>query len=170
MTIAVENSLVHGELRKLKDNFNEERVCLEDEIGSELNFELIVGRSAALRSVLRQVEVVAPTDSSVLIQEKRERERSSSPGHSQSERAGIAFYQAELCRHPLRPPRERAVWAREGAFTGAIMRKAGRFEVADKGTLFLDEVGDIPLEVQPKLLRCCKNVNLKDWAPRAPSR
>jgi formate hydrogenlyase transcriptional activator len=63
MAIAVENSLIDVELRKLKDNFNEERVCLEDEIGSELNFELIVGRSPALRNVLRQVEVVAPTDS-----------------------------------------------------------------------------------------------------------
>jgi len=80
IAIAVENSLVLGELRDLKDNCDEQSVCLEDEIGSELNFKEIVGRSGALQRVLRQVEVVAPTDSGVLIQEKQELEKNSSPG------------------------------------------------------------------------------------------
>jgi formate hydrogenlyase transcriptional activator len=155
MALAVESSLVHGELRKLKDDFNEERVCLEDEIGSELNFELIVGRSAALRSVLRQVEVVAPTDSGVLIQGETGtgKELIARAIHNLSERRDRPFIKLNCAAIPSGLLESELFGHEKGAFTGAIMRKAGRFEVADKGTLFLDEVGDIPLEVQPKLLR-----------------
>jgi formate hydrogenlyase transcriptional activator len=155
MAIAVESSLVLGELRKLKDNFNEERVCVEDEIGSELNFELIVGRSAALRSVLRQVEVVAPTDSGVLIQGETGtgKELIAQAIHNLSERRDRPFIKLNCAAIPSGLLESELFGHEKGAFTGAIMRKAGRFEVADKGTLFLDEVGDIPLEVQPKLLR-----------------
>jgi formate hydrogenlyase transcriptional activator len=155
MAIAVESSLVLSELRKLKDNFNEERVCLEDEIGSEPNFELIVGRSPALRSVLRQVEVVAPTDSGVLIQGETGtgKELIAQAIHNLSERRDRPFIKLNCAAIPSGLLESELFGHEKGAFTGAIMRKAGRFEVADKGTLFLDEVGDIPLEVQPKLLR-----------------
>lgn len=155
IAIAIENSLVLGELRKLKDNFDEERVCLEGEIRSELNFEEIVGRSGALQRVLRQVEVVAPTDSGVLIQGETGtgKELIARAIHNLSARRDRPFIKVNCAAIPSGLLESELFGHEKGAFTGAIMRKAGRFEVADKGTLFLDEVGDIPLELQPKLLR-----------------
>jgi len=155
VAVAVENSLVYGELRKLKDSFSEERVYLEDEIRSELNFEEIVGRSVALQRVLRQVEVVAPTDSGVLIQGETGtgKELIARAIHNLSSRRDRAFVKLNCAAIPSGLLESELFGHEKGAFTGAIMRKAGRFEVADKGTLFLDEVGDIPLELQPKLLR-----------------
>jgi len=155
IAIAVESDLVLGELRKLKDNFCEERVCVEDEIRSELNFEEIVGRSGTLQRVLRQVEVVAPTDSGVLVQGETGtgKELIARAIHNLSARRDRPFVKVNCAAIPSGLLESELFGHEKGAFTGAIMRKAGRFEVADKGTLFLDEVGDIPLEVQPKLLR-----------------
>jgi formate hydrogenlyase transcriptional activator len=155
LTMAVENSLVLGELRKLKDNFGEESVWLENEIRSELNFEEIVGRSGALQRVLRQVEVVAPTDSGVLVQGETGtgKELIARAIHNLSARRDRPFVKLNCAAIPSGLLESELFGHEKGAFTGAIMRKAGRFEVADKGTLFLDEVGDIPLELQPKLLR-----------------
>jgi len=155
IAIAVENSLVLGELRDLKDNCDEESVCLEDEIGIEPNFKEIVGRSGALRRVLRQVEVVAPTDSGVLIQGETGtgKELIARAIHNLSERRDRPFIKLNCAAIPSGLLESELFGHEKGAFTGAIIRKAGRFEVADKGTLFLDEVGDIPLELQPKLLR-----------------
>ncbi len=155
VAVAVENALVWGELRKLKDNFTEERVCLEDEIRSELNFEEIVGRSSALQRVLRQVEVVAPTDSGVMIQGETGtgKELIARAIHNLSSRRDRPFIKLNCAAIPSGLLESELFGHEKGAFTGAIMRKAGRFEVADQGTLFLDEVGDIPLELQPKLLR-----------------
>jgi formate hydrogenlyase transcriptional activator len=139
----------------LKDNFSEERVCLEDEIRNELNFEEIVGRSAPLQRALRQVEVVAPTDSGVLIQGETGtgKELIARAIHNLSSRHDRPFIKLNCAAIPSGLLESELFGHEKGAFTGAIMRKAGRFEVADKGTLFLDEVGDIPLELQPKLLR-----------------
>ena len=155
LTVAVENALVYGELRKLKDNFSEERVYLEDEVRSELHFEEIVGRSAALQRVLGQVEVVAPTDSGVLVQGETGtgKELIARAIHNLSPRRDRPFVKLNCAAIPSGLLESELFGHEKGAFTGAIMRKAGRFEVADKGTLFLDEVGDIPLELQPKLLR-----------------
>jgi formate hydrogenlyase transcriptional activator len=155
LTIAVENSLVLAELRKLKDNCGEESVWLEGEIRSELNFEEIVGRSGALQRVLRQVEVVAPTDSGVLVQGETGtgKELIARAIHNLSARRDRPFVKLNCAAIPSGLLESELFGHEKGAFTGAIMRKAGRFEVADKGTLFLDEVGDIPLELQPKLLR-----------------
>ena len=155
VAIAVEKALVYTELQKLKDNFDEERVCLDDEIGSEPNFEEIVGRSVSLQRVLRQVEVVAPTGSGVLIQGETGtgKELIARAIHNLSSRRDRPFVKLNCASIPSGLLESELFGHEKGAFTGAIMRKAGRFEVADKGTLFLDEVGDIPLDLQPKLLR-----------------
>jgi len=155
IALAIENALANGELRKLKDNFGEESVRLEDEVRSEPNFEEIVGRSAALRRVLREVEVVAPTDSGVLIQGETGtgKELIARAIHNMSARRDRPFIKLSCAAIPSGLLESELFGHEKGAFTGAIMRKAGRFELADKGTLFLDEVGDIPLELQSKLLR-----------------
>ncbi|HKF05519.1 MAG TPA: sigma 54-interacting transcriptional regulator [Candidatus Sulfotelmatobacter sp.] len=129
--------------------------CPADEPASEAGFEQIVGRSAALRRVLRQVEVVAPTDSGVLIQGETGtgKELIAHAVHNRSGRRDRPFIKVNCAAIPSGLLESELFGHEKGAFTGAIMRKPGRFEVADKGTLFLDEVGDIPLELQSKLLR-----------------
>ena len=151
VAIAVENGLLHSELRKL----GEEKVYVENETRSELKFEEIVGKSQALQQVLRQIEVVAPTDSGVLIQGETGtgKELIARAIHNLSSRRDQPFVKVNCAAIPSGLLESELFGHEKGAFTGAIMRKAGRFEVADKGTLFLDEVGDIPLELQPKLLR-----------------
>jgi formate hydrogenlyase transcriptional activator len=128
---------------------------LADHINSESGFEKIIGRSAALRRVLRQVEIVAPTDSGVLVQGATGtgKELIARAVHNRSGRRDRAFIKVNCAAIPSGLLESELFGHEKGAFTGAISRKAGRFELADKGTLFLDEVGDIPLELQPKLLR-----------------
>jgi formate hydrogenlyase transcriptional activator len=118
-------------------------------------FEGIVGRSAALQHALHEVEVVAPTDSGVLIlgETGTGKELIARAIHNLSSRRERPFIKLNCAAIPSGLLESELFGHERGAFTGAIMRKAGRFEVADKGTLFLDEVGDIPLELQPKLLR-----------------
>jgi formate hydrogenlyase transcriptional activator len=134
---------------------NDHRVSAMEEDGREQVFEGIVGRSAALLHVLRQVEVVAPTDSGVLIlgETGTGKELIARAIHNRSARRDRPFVKVNCAAIPSGLLESELFGHERGAFTGAIMRKAGRFEVADKGTLFLDEVGDIPLELQPKLLR-----------------
>jgi formate hydrogenlyase transcriptional activator len=125
------------------------------EPSSEVGFEQIIGRSAALRRVLRQVEVVAPTDSGVLIQGETGtgKELIAQAIHNRSARCERPLIKVNCAAIPSGLLESELFGHEKGAFTGAIMRKPGRFELADKGTLFLDEVGDIPLELQAKLLR-----------------
>lgn len=155
LTVATENAVMNEELQKMRDDFAEEKVHLEDEIQSEMNFEEIVGRSAALQRVLREVEIVAPTGSGVLIlgETGTGKELIAKAIHNRSDRRHQAFVKVNCAAIPSGLLESELFGHEKGAFTGAIMRKAGRFEVADKGTLFLDEVGDIPLDLQPKLLR-----------------
>ena len=155
VAMAVEKSLLSEELRKLKGDCCQERVCLEDEIRTELHFEEIVGRSSALQRVLREVEVVAPTDSGVLIKGETGtgKELIARAIHNLSDRRDRPFVKVNCAAIPSGLLESELFGHEKGAFTGAIMRKPGRFEIADKGTLFLDEVGDIPLDLQPKLLR-----------------
>src|ERR1700757_3205986 len=118
-------------------------------------FEQIIGNSPALESVLEQVEQVAPTDSTVLIQGETGtgKELIARAIHNLSARCGRPFIKLNCAAIPLDLLESELFGHEKGAFTGAIAQKPGRFELADKGTLFLDEVGDIPLPLQPKLLR-----------------
>ena len=122
---------------------------------AERAFERIIGNSAALESVLDQVEQVAPTDSTVLIEGETGtgKELIAHAIHNASQRCGRAFIKLNCAAIPLDLLESELFGHEKGAFTGAIAQKIGRFEMADKGTLFLDEVGDIPPALQPKLLR-----------------
>jgi formate hydrogenlyase transcriptional activator len=139
----------------MKVECDEEKAHREDESAGQPVFKDIVGRSAPLQRVLRDVEVVAPTDSGVLIQGETGtgKELIAQAIHDRSPRRDRPFVKVNCAAIPSGLLESELFGHEKGAFTGAIMRKPGRFEVADKGTLFLDEVGDIPLELQSKLLR-----------------
>jgi formate hydrogenlyase transcriptional activator len=126
-----------------------------DQVSYERRFEQVIGNSPALESVLEQVERVAPTDSTVLIQGETGtgKELIARAIHNLSSRRGRAFVRLNCAAIPLDLLESELFGHEKGAFTGAIAQKIGRFELADKGTLFLDEVGDIPPALQPKLLR-----------------
>ena len=153
VAIAVENALDYETAIKDRDKETRRRRYLEEEIRAELGE--IVGESPALKTALRMVSVVAPTDSSVLIQGETGtgKELVARAIHKLSSRSEKAFVKLNCAAIPLGLLESELFGHEKGAFTGAIAQKAGRFELADKGTLFLDEVGDIPLELQAKLLR-----------------
>ncbi len=155
IALAVENALAFRQIAELKDRLAGEKLYLEDEIRTEYQFAEIVGESPAVRSILRQVEIVAPTDSAVLIQGETGtgKELIARAIHTLSRRRGRTFVKLNCAAIPTGLLESELFGHEKGAFTGAIARKVGRFELADGGTLFLDEVGDIPLELQPKLLR-----------------
>jgi len=129
--------------------------CLEKDIGSEANFGGIVGRSSALRQVLRLVEMVAASDATVLLlgETGTGKELIARAIHERSRRQKEAFLTLNCAAIPSSLFESELFGHERGAFTGAYMQKVGRLELADRGTMFLDEVGDMPLEVQPKLLR-----------------
>ena len=155
IAIAVENALAYRQIEELKDKLNKEKLYLEDEIRTEYNFEEIIGESAALKRILKQVETVAPTDSTVLIQGETGtgKELIARAIHSLSKRRERTFVRINCAAIPTGLLESELFGHERGAFTGAIAQKVGRFELAHGGTLFLDEVGDVPLELQSKLLR-----------------
>jgi formate hydrogenlyase transcriptional activator len=155
VAVAVENALAFQEIAALNDRLHRENVYLEEEVRSEHNFGEIVGESAALRRVLKQVETVAPTDSTVLIcgETGTGKELIARALHELSPRQGRTFVKLNCAAMPTGLLESELFGHEKGAFTGAISQKVGRFELAHQGTLFLDEVGDIPPELQPKLLR-----------------
>jgi formate hydrogenlyase transcriptional activator len=155
VSIAVENALAFGEIRELKDKLAQEKLYLEDEIRSEMNFAQIVGSSASLRKVLKRVETVAPTDSTVLIygETGTGKELIARAIHDLSPRRSKPFVKLNCAAIPTGLLESELFGHEKGAFTGAIAQRIGRFEVANGGTIFLDEIGEVPLELQTKLLR-----------------
>jgi formate hydrogenlyase transcriptional activator len=153
VAIAVENTLEYEKATKDRDKETKQRRYLEEEIRTELGE--IVGESPALRTALSLVSVVAPTDSGVLIlgETGTGKELVARAIHKLGNRGEKAFVKLNCAAIPLGLLESELFGHEKGAFTGAIAQKTGRFELADKGTLFLDEVGDIPLELQAKLLR-----------------
>jgi formate hydrogenlyase transcriptional activator len=155
ISLAVENAVAYGRLNASAARLEEERLYLESEIRSEYNFEDIVGKSAALRKVLEQISIVAPTDSTVLLHGETGtgKELVARALHSLSPRRDRTFVRLNCAAIPSGLVESELFGHERGAFTGALMQKRGRFELADKGSLFLDEIGDITMELQPKLLR-----------------
>ncbi|HEY6128608.1 MAG TPA: sigma 54-interacting transcriptional regulator [Candidatus Acidoferrum sp.] len=155
IAIAVENALAFKEIDSLKNKLAVEKHYLEEEIRSEFNFEEIVGESAAIKSALAKVELAAPGDTTVLIlgETGTGKELIARAIHNLSPRRERTFVKINCAAIPGGLLESELFGHEKGAFTGAIAQKVGRFELADRGTIFLDEVGDIPLELQPKLLR-----------------
>ncbi len=155
IALAVENALVYREIRELKEQLSKEKLYLEDEIRTEMNFSQIIGNSASLRRVLKGVGTVAPTDSTVLIygETGTGKELVARAIHDLSPRRSKPFVKLNCAAIPTGLLESELFGHEKGAFTGAIAQRIGRFEVANGGTIFLDEIGEIPLELQTKLLR-----------------
>jgi formate hydrogenlyase transcriptional activator len=155
MAIAIENAWAFGEVSDLKNKLAREKLYLEGEIRSELKFEEIVGKSEALHRVLQEVETVAPTDSTVLIygETGTGKELIARAVHNLSARQSNSFVKLNCAAIPTGLLESELFGHERGAFTGATSQRVGRFELANRGTMFLDEIGDVPLELQPKLLR-----------------
>lgn len=143
------------EIKALRDQLYQENVALRKEIDETSMFEEVVGKSAALQSVLRQVQTVAPTESTVLIfgETGTGKELIARAIHNLSPRRGNAFVKLNCAAIPTGLLESELFGHEKGAFTGAIAQRIGRFELANRGTVFLDEIGEVPLELQPKLLR-----------------
>jgi len=154
VAVAVENALAFQELAALKDQLAQEKAYLEEEIRTE-NFKGVVAVSAALLEALKKVETVAPTGSTVLIcgESGTGKELAARALQELSPRRERTLVKLNCAAIPTGLLESELFGHEKGAFTGAISQKVGRFELAHQGTLFLDEVGDIPLELQPKLLR-----------------
>jgi formate hydrogenlyase transcriptional activator len=155
VAVAVENALALQEIQALKDLLHGEKIYLEEEEHAAHHFGDIVGQSAALRRALGQAEAVAATDATVLIlgETGTGKELLARALHEHSPRRGRTFVKLNCAALPTGLLESELFGHEKGAFTGAIAQKVGRFELAHQGTLFLDEVGDIPPELQPKLLR-----------------
>ena len=155
VALAVENALAFREIQDLKEQLSKEKLYLEDEIRAEMNFAQIIGNSASLRKSLKRVETVAPTDSTVLIygETGTGKELIARAIHDLSPRRSKPFVKLNCAAIPTGLLESELFGHEKGAFTGAVAQRIGRFEVADGGTIFLDEIGEIPLELQTKLLR-----------------
>jgi formate hydrogenlyase transcriptional activator len=155
VAVALDNAHAYREIAELKDKLTKEKVYLKDEIRSERNFEEIVGESVALKQVLNEARTVAPSDATVLIlgETGTGKELIARAIHRMSSRNNASFIKLNCAAIPTGLLESDLFGHEKGAFTGAVSQKIGRLELADKGTLFLDEVGEIPLEMQPKLLR-----------------
>ena len=155
IALAVENALAYGEIRELKEQLSKEKLYLEDEIRTEMNFAQIMGNSTSLHRVLKEVGTVAPTDSTVLIygETGTGKELIARAIHDLSPRSSKPFVKLNCAAIPTGLLESELFGHEKGAFTGAIAQRIGRFEVANGGTIFLDEIGEIPVELQTKLLR-----------------
>ena len=155
IAIAVRNAMSYQRIEALNAQLAREKLYLEDEIRNDHQFEEIIGRSTALGRVVREIQTVAPTDSTVLIlgETGSGKELVARAIHQASARGERAFVKMNCAAIPTGLLESELFGHEKGAFTGAINQRIGRFELANRGTVFLDEVGEIPLELQPKLLR-----------------
>jgi formate hydrogenlyase transcriptional activator len=155
VAIAVDNAIAYGQIADLKNELAQEKLYLESEIRSEMNFADIVGNSPSLKEVLGQVELVAPSDTTVLLlgETGTGKELMARAIHERSARRAHAFVKLNCAAIPTGLLESEMFGHEKGAFTGAVAQRIGRFELAHGGTIFLDEIGEIPLELQPKLLR-----------------
>jgi formate hydrogenlyase transcriptional activator len=155
IALALDNALSYGRLNASRNHLDDQRVYLESEIVAESGFEDIVGSSVALRRVLDQIPIVAPTDSTVIIHGETGtgKELIARAIHRLSSRSTNTFVRLNCAAIPSGLLESELFGYEKGAFTGALAQKRGRFELADQGSLFLDEIGDISIELQPKLLR-----------------
>ena len=155
VAIALENALAFKEIDALKDKLAVEKLYLEEEIRTEFSFDEIIGESAVLRRALSQVELAAPAGTTVLVlgETGTGKEIIARAIHNLSPRRDRTFVRVNCAAIPAGLLESELFGHERGAFTGAVAQKVGRFEFADGGTIFLDEVGDLPLELQPKLLR-----------------
>jgi formate hydrogenlyase transcriptional activator len=155
IAIALENSMAYKELATMRDKLATEKLYLEDEIRYDQNLTNMIGESPAFQALLRSAQVVAPTDATVLIlgETGTGKELVARAIHDMSARSKHTFVKVNCAAIPATLLESELFGHEKGAFTGAVAQKIGRFELADHGTLFLDEVGEIPLELQSKLLR-----------------
>jgi PAS domain S-box-containing protein len=155
IALALDNAMAFQEVSEQREKLREEKLYLEDEIRTQFNFQEIVGQSQLLRHALKQVESVAPTDSTVLIlgETGTGKELLARAVHNLSGRREATFVRVNCAAIPAGLLESELFGHEKGAFTGALAQRLGRIELAHRGTLFLDEVGDIPLELQAKLLR-----------------
>lgn len=155
VAIAIDNAFAYRRITELSDKLTQEKLYLEDEIRNELNFEEIIGSSPVLRQVLHRVEAVAPTSSTVLIQGETGsgKELIARAVHNLSQRRTHPFVKLNCAAIPTGLLESELFGHEKGAFTGAIAQRIGRFELTSQGTIFLDEISEIPLDLQPKLLR-----------------
>jgi formate hydrogenlyase transcriptional activator len=159
VAIAVDNSLAYGELSEMKERLATEKLYLEDEIRLDHNIGNMVGQGAAFQSILKSVQIVAPTDSTVLIlgETGTGKELVARAIHESSGRRKASFIKVNCAAIPASLLESELFGHEKGSFTGAVAQRIGRFELAHQGTLFLDEIGEMPLELQPKLLRAIQD-------------
>ncbi|MGA9671370.1 MAG: sigma 54-interacting transcriptional regulator, partial [Terracidiphilus sp.] len=155
VAVAVSNAVTLRQISEMRDRLSQEKQYLEAEINLENRYEDIVGESKGLRKVLKEIETVAPTDATVLIQGETGtgKELLARAIHRLSPRNERTFIKLNCAAIPAGLIESELFGHEKGAFTGAIARKIGRLELAHEGTLFLDEIGEMPLDLQPKLLR-----------------
>jgi len=155
VSLVLDNALAYGRLRASRDDLEEQRLYLESEIISEYNFEDIIGKSPMMKKVFEQVSIVAPTDSTVLLHGETGtgKELIARAIHNLRSRRQRTFVRMNCAAIPTGLLESELFGHEKGAFTGALIQKKGRLELADHGSLFLDEIGDISPELQPKLLR-----------------
>jgi formate hydrogenlyase transcriptional activator len=170
VAMAVNNALAFKQMAELRERLSQEKEYLESEINLDNRYDDIVGESTGLRKVLKEIETVAPTDATVLIQGESGtgKELLARAIHRLSPRSERTFIKLNCAAIPAGLIESELFGHEKGAFTGALSRKIGRLELAHDGTLFLDEIGELPLDLQPKLLRALQEREIERLGGNRP--